>query len=99
MMTTDLTQIKRSMQGDAQVRQDEVEQHERNIRTAYSQVKQSDLTDWDIESLYLANEILHDERVLNLRRQIAALMKSKSKNFELERTHWVKRSNSRKDHP
>ena len=99
MMTTDLTQIKRSMQGDAQVRQDEVEQHARNIRTAFSQVKQSDLTDWDIESLKQANAILNDERVLNLHRQIAALMKSKSKNFELERSHWVKRSNSRKDHP
>ena len=98
-MTTDLTQIKRSMQGDAQVRQDEVEQHARNIRTAFSQVKQSDLTDWDIESLKQANAILNDERVLNLRRQIAALMKSKSKNFELERTHWVKCSNSRKGHP
>lgn len=99
MMTTDLTQIKRSIQSDIQARQNEIEQHERNIRTAYSQVKQSDLTDWDLESLYQANEILHDERVLNLRRQIAALMKSKSKNFELERTHWAKRSNYRKDHP
>ena len=99
MMTTDLTQIKRSIQSDTQAHQDEIEQHEKKIRAAYSQVKPSDLTDWDIESLYQANEILHDERVLNLRRQIAALMKSKSKNFELERTHWVKRSNSRKDHP
>lgn len=99
MMPTDFTRTNRSMQGDAQTRQDEVEQHVGNIRTAFSQVKQSDLTDWDIESLKQANEILHDERVLNLRRQIAALMKSTSKNFELERAHWVKRSNSRKDHP
>ena len=98
-MKTDLTQIERSIQSDIQARQDEIAHHARNIRTANSQVKQSDLTDWDIESLYQANEILHDERVLNLRRQIAALMKSKSKNFELERTHWVKRSNSRKDYP
>ena len=98
-MTTDLTQIKRSIQSDTQARQDEIEQQERKIRTAYSQVEQSDLTDLDIESLYQANEILHDERVLNLRRQIAALMKSKGKNFELERTHWAKRSNHRRDHP
>lgn len=97
-MTVDITKIERSIQSDTQTRQDEVDQHARNIQTAYSQVKQSDLTDWDIESLHLANEILHDERVLNLRRQIAALMKSKSKNFELERTQWNKRNQARRDH-
>ena len=90
-MTTELTQIKRSIQSDIQARQDEIEQHEKKIRAAYSQVKPSDLTDWDIESLDQANEILHDERVLNLRRQIAALMKRKSKNFELEHIIWKKK--------
>jgi hypothetical protein len=55
------------------------------------QVDHNQLTDWDLEALRMIDDILMDEKVLKLRREIKALMKSAGKDYEIEKEIWQRR--------
>ena len=55
------------------------------------QVDRNQLSDWDLESIRMIDEILMDEKVLKLRREIKALMKSAGKDYEIEQELWQRR--------
>lgn len=66
-------------------RQQELRSYAEDVKTSLKHLDRNQLTDWDLESLRMINEILMDEKVLKLRRKIRALMKSAGKDYEIER--------------
>ena len=62
-----------------------------DVKTSLKQVDRYQLTDWDLEALRMIDDILMDEKVLKLRREIKALMKSAGKDYEIEKELWQRR--------
>ena len=67
------------------------DQTQRDVKTSLKQVDHDQLTDWDLETLRMIDDILMDEKVLKLRREIKALMKSAGKDYEIEKELWQRR--------
>ena len=67
------------------------DQTRRDVKTSLKQVDHDQLTDWDLEALRMIDDILMDEKVLKLRREIKALMKSAGKDYEIEKELWQRR--------
>ena len=61
------------------------------IKTSLKQINRDQLTDWDLETLRMVDDILMDEKVLTLRREIKSLMKSAGKDYEIEKEIWQRR--------
>ena len=72
-------------------RQHELQSNAEDVMTSLKQVNRNQLTDWDLETLRMVDDILMDEKVLKLRREIKALMKSAGKDYEIEKELWQRR--------
>ena len=72
-------------------RQHELQSNAEDVKTSLKHINRNQLTDWDIEALRIIDEILMDEKVLKLRREIKALMKSADKDYEIEKELWQRR--------
>ena len=72
-------------------RQHELRSHSEDVKTSLKQVDRNQLTDWDFETLRMIDDILLDEKILKLRREIKALMKSAGKDYEIEKELWQRR--------
>ena len=69
-------------------RQHEIRSNAESIKTSLKHLDRNQLTDWDLETLRMIDDILMDEKVLKLRREIKALMKSAGKDYEIEKELW-----------
>jgi len=76
-------------------RSDAISQKVSQIRGSLKQINQNELDVWDIEALRMADEILMDEKVLRLRREIKSLMKSAGIDYEIEKELWQRRKKRR----
>ena len=72
-------------------RQQELRSHAEDVKTSLKHLDSNQLTDWDLETLRMIDDILLDEKILKLRREIKALMKSAGKNYEIEKELWQRR--------
>ena len=72
-------------------RQHELKSNAEDVKTTLKQIIRDQLTDWDLETLRMIDDILMDETVLKLRREIKSLMKSAGKNYEIEKELWQRR--------
>ena len=72
-------------------RQQELRSNAENVKTSLKQINHTQLTDWDLETLRMIDDILMDEKVLKLRREIKTLMKSAGKDYEIEKELWQRR--------
>ena len=69
-------------------RQHELRSRAEDVKASMKQVDHNQLTDWDLEALRMIDDILMDEKVLKLRREIKSLMKSAGKDYEIEKELW-----------
>jgi len=72
-------------------RQHELLSNAENVKTSLKQVDCNQLTAWDLETLRMIDDILMDEKVLKLRREIKTLMKSADIDYEIEKELWQRR--------
>ena len=72
-------------------RQQELRSHAEDVKAPLKHLDRSQLTDWDLETLRMIDDILMDEKVLKLIREIKALMKSAGKDYEIEKELWQRR--------
>ena len=72
-------------------RQHELQSHAEKVKTSLKHLDRNQLTDWDLETLRMIDDILMDEKVLKLRREIKSLMKSAGKDYEVEKELWQRR--------
>ena len=72
-------------------RQHELRSHAEDVKTSLKYLDRDQLTDWDLETLRMIDDILMDEKVLKLRREIKTLMKSAGKDYEIEKELWQRR--------
>ena len=72
-------------------RQQELRSHAEDVKTSLKHLDRNQLTDWDLETLRMIDDILMDEKVLKLRREIKTLMKSAGKDYEIEKELWQRR--------
>ena len=72
-------------------RRHELRSRAEDVKASLKQVDHNQLTDWDLEALCMIDDILMDEKVLKLRREIKALMKSAGKDYEIEKELWQRR--------
>ena len=92
MLPSELHTIRSAYRRDmVNQRQHELQSHAENVKTSLKQVDHDQLTDWDLETLRMVDDILMDEKVLKLRREIKALMKSAGKDYEIEKELWQRR--------
>ena len=71
--------------------QQELRSHAEDVKASLKHLDCNQLTDWDLETLRMVDEILMDEKVLKLRREIKTLMKSAGKDYEIEKELWQRR--------
>ena len=92
MLPSELNNVRSAYhRGMANQRQHELQSHAENVKTSLKQVDHVQLTDWDLETLRMVDDILMDEKVLKLRREIKTLMKSAGKDYEIEKELWQRR--------
>lgn len=72
-------------------RQHELQSNAEDVKTSLKHINCNQLSDWDLETLRMVDEILMDEKVLKLRREIKSLMKSAGKDYEIEKELWQRR--------
>jgi hypothetical protein len=72
-------------------RQQELRSNAEDVKTSLKNLDRDLLTPWDLETLRMVDEILMDEKVLKLRREIKTLMKSAGKDYEIEKELWQRR--------
>ena len=72
-------------------RQHKLQSHAEDVKTSLKHLDRNQLTDWDLETLRMIDEILMDEKALKLRREIKALIKSAGKDYEIEKELWPRR--------
>ena len=92
MLPSELNNLRSAYRRDlVNQRQQELRSNAENVKTSLKQVDRNQLTDWDLETLRMIDEILMDEKVLKLRREIISLMKSAGKDYEIEKELWQRR--------
>ena len=92
MLPSELNNVRSAYSRDiATHRQHEVRSNAEDVKTSLKQVDRDQLTDWDLETLRMIDDILQDERVALLRTQMKSLMKSADKNYEIEKELWQRR--------
>ena len=72
-------------------RQHELRLSGESVKTSLKQVDHDQLTDWDLETLRMVDDILMDEKILRLRSELKSLMKSAGKDYEIEKELWQRR--------
>lgn len=92
MQPSELNDVRSAYRRDMiKQRQHELRSNAENVKTSLKQVDRNQLTDWDLETLRMIDDILMDEKVLKLRREIKTLMKSAGKDYEIEKELWQRR--------
>ena len=92
MLPSELNNVRFAYRRDmVNQRQQDLQSNAENVKTSLKQVDRNQLTDWDLETLRMINDILMDEKVLKLRREIKTLMKSAGKDYEIEKELWHRR--------
>ena len=92
MLPSELNTVRSAYRRDmVNQRQHELQSHAENVKTSLKQVDHDQLTDWDLETLRMVDDILMDEKVLKLRREIKTLMKSAGIDYEIEKDLWQRR--------
>lgn len=92
MQPSELNDVRSAYRRDMiKQRQYELRSNAENVKTSLKQVDRNQLTDWDLETLRMIDDILMDEKVLKLRREIKTLMKSAGKDYEIEKELWQRR--------
>ena len=92
MLPSDLNTIRSAYRRDiVNQQQHELRSNAEDVKASLKQVDHDQLTDWDLETLSMVDDIFMDEKVLKLRREIKALMKSAGKDYEIEKELWQRR--------
>lgn len=92
MLPSDLNTIRSAYRRDmVNQRQHELQSHADDVKTSLKHLDRNQLTDWDLETLRMIDDILMDAKVLKLRREIKSLMKSAGKDYEIEKELWQRR--------
>ena len=92
MLPSELNSMRSAYRRDmVNQRQHEIQSHAKDVKTSLKHLDRNQLTDWDLETLRMVDEILMDEKVLKLRREIKSLMKSAGKDYEIEKELWQRR--------
>ena len=92
MLPSELDNVRSAYRRDmVNRRQHELRSNAEAVKTSLKQVDHDQLTDWDLEALRMIDDILMDEKVLKLRREIKSLMKSAGKDYEIEKELWQHR--------
>ena len=92
MLPSELDNVRSAYRRDmVNQRQHELRSNAEAVKTSLKQVDHDQLTDWDLEALRMIDDILMDEKVLKLRREIKSLMKSAGKDYEIEKELWQRR--------
>jgi hypothetical protein len=92
MQPSELNDVRSAYRRDmVNQRQHELRSRAEDVKASMKQVDHNQLTDWDLEALRMIDDILMDEKVLKLRREIKALMKSAGKDYEIEKEIWQRR--------
>ena len=92
MLPSELNSMRSAYRRDiVNQRQHELRSNAEYVKASLKQVDHDQLTDWDLETLRMIDDILMDEKVLKLRREIKTLMKSAGKDYEIEKELWQRR--------
>jgi len=92
MQPSELNDVRSAYRRDmVNQRQHELRSRAEDVKASMKQVDRNQLTDWDLETLRMVDDILMDEKVLKLRREIKSLMKSAGKDYEIEKELWQRR--------
>ena len=92
MLPSELNNVRSAYRRDKVTqRQHELLSNAENVKTSLKQVDRNQLTAWDLETLRMIDDILMDEKVLKLRREIKTLMKSADIDYEIEKELWQRR--------
>ena len=92
MQPSELNNVRSAYRRDiVNQRQQELRSYAEDVKTSLKHLDRDQLTDWDLETLRMVDEILMDEKVLKLRREIKSLMKSAGKDYETENELWQRR--------
>ena len=92
MLPSELDNLRSAYRRDmVNQRQQELRSNAENVKTSLEHIYRNQLTDWDLETLRMVDDILMDEKVLKLRREIKSLMKSAGKDYEIEKEIWQRR--------
>ena len=92
MLPSELNTVRSAYRRDmVNQRQQELRSNAENVKTSLKQVDSNQLTDWDLETLRMVDDILMDEKVLKLRTETKSLMKSAGKDYEIEKELWQRR--------
>ena len=92
MLPSELDNVRSAYRRDVvNQRQHELQSNAEDVKTSLQHVTRDQLTDWDLETLRMVDDILMDEKVLKLRREIKSLMKSAGKDYEIEKELWHRR--------
>jgi len=92
MLPSELNNVRSAYRRDMiNHRQHELLSNAENVKTSLKQVDRNQLTAWDLETLRMIDDILMDEKVLKLRREIKTLMKSADIDYEIEKELWQRR--------
>ena len=92
MQPNELNNVRSTYRRDmVKQRQHELQSHAEDVKTSLKHLDRNQLTDWDLETLRMIDDILMDAKVLKLRREIKSLMKSAGKDYEIEKEIWQRR--------
>ena len=92
MLPSELNNVRSAYRRDmVNQRQQELRSHAEDVKTSLKHLDRNQLTDWDLETLRMIDDILMNEKVLKLRREIKSLMKSAGKDYEIEKELWQRR--------
>jgi hypothetical protein len=92
MLPSELHTIRSAYRGDMiNQRQHELRSHSEDVAASLKHLDRNQLTAWDLEALRMVDDILNDEKILKLRREIKALMKSAGKDYEIKKDLWYRR--------
>lgn len=92
MLPSELDNLRSAYRRDiVNQRQQELRSNAENVKASLEHIYRNQLTDWDLETLRMIDDILMDEKVLKLRREIKTLMKSAGKDYEIEKELWQRR--------
>ena len=92
MLPSELDNVRSAYRRDmVNQRQQELRSNAEGIKTSLKNLDRDQLTAWDLETLRMVDEILNDEKILKLRREIKSLMKSAGKDYEIEKELWQRR--------
>ena len=89
MLPSELNNVRSAYRRDiVNQRQHEFRSNGEDVKASLKHLDRNQLTDWDLETLQMIDDILMDEIILKLRREIKALMKSAGKDYEIEKELW-----------